>query len=671
MMVDQCFFLLLLLIQQGLTSMLAHDLDNIFILPLPDAGETIHDPAEHSTDQHAPLAVNDTIPPELPSSKNPHKPVYFLPLVKHKSNPKLKNASRSGHQGMSKLKSRSDKKSESSASRPSRSSRSSKSKSKSKGKGGSKMRSKKGKGKGKGRYPGALFSESPAPSLTPSPTMLDAENNATTTSPAPSDEQTISPNMTTSPGGPTTFIPSGPPNGLTFAPVPTPPLGVPECYSNTTLLFQAMLSVSSSVDIVYILCPNTVFNIGVDDANGVCCVNGMARLNAKSRSHIKCGESGSSQNNCTLLGGQVQLLSQPQTFGEETTTGVVIQGITFEAAIDMGAVLGSIGDVTFVDCIFKNHVNRAPVFVSYRGPTTGRTQRELLDDNEHSNNSLGNIRDLQVSQQPLVQAVTFTDCVFQGNQQGNDESLPLTQYGVVTATTEFNPLAFGNCVFTNNTYSSSGGTGGYAIATGGSSLSIRDTCIYQNNFAGSVGAIQQYGGMTLTVNNYASDNGNNLTCTFMAKSDLRGRPADSAGNITCVESDATICANNVSDTPSSPVFLSVAPSTQAPTTTPSTQTPTTTPAISATSRSSTVVSLSTTKTKKATEAPLVTSPVEGEGLSASAEEESQEEEGFTTEIRTKSAGFSLLTNCGAGSWWCHSSRWLIVYILLYSASSLL
>jgi hypothetical protein len=644
MMVNQCFLLLLIIIQHGISATVAHDLDNVVFLPLP-AGETTHDPAGPTEAQHTDHEPENNTIPELPSATSPDKPsVYFLPFVKHKSNPKLKNASSSGR-GMLKLKSRSDKKSESASSS---SKSSSKSKSKSKGKGRSKKGSKKGKGKGKGkgRYPVTISSESPAPSLTPSPTMFDAGNSPTTT-PAPSDERTITPNVTTSPSGPTTSIPSGPPSGLTIAPVPTPPLGVPSCYSNTTLLFNAMLSVSSNVDIVYILCPNTVFNIGVDDANGVCCVDGMARLNAKSRSHIKCGESGSSKNNCTLLGGQVQLLSQPQTFGEETTTGVVIQGLTFESAADMGAVLGSIGDVTFIDCIFKNHVNRAPVFVSYRGPSG--TRRELPVD-EHSNNNNNNspprdtIRALQLSSQSPVQAVTFTDCVFQGNQQGN-ESLPLTQYGVVSATTEFNPLAFNNCVFTNNTFTSSG-YGGYAISTGGSSLTIRDTCIYQNEFAGS-GAVQQYGGLTLTVNNYAIDNGSNLTCTFMAKSDL-WRPAGSPGNITCVESDSTICASNVLDSPS-PVFLSVAPSTQAPTT----------PAVSASSPS-----ISPTNTK-ATDAPLVIAPIEG-ALTASAESQ----QGFTTEIRTKSAGVSLLTY-DAGS--CQSSRLFLIAstLLLYSTSLLL
>jgi hypothetical protein len=628
MMVNQCFRLIVL-IGYGLAITSAYELDNVVFLPVVLAETTIDAP---EAEQAEPM-YGSTIP-ELSTSSD-ESTIYFLPLEKNKSKFNYKLWKEGSGKGMSKLKSSRDKPNYASSS-PSSSKSESDINTGSKGKGASKKGSSK-KGKGKGRYP--VFSESPAPSTnTPSPTMADAANNATT--PAPSEVQTTPPMVTTSPNGVLTRSPTPPPTGLTVPPTSTgltvaptstgltvapafpssaPVVLEPSCYSNTTLLFDDMIRASSDIDNVYILCPNTVFNIGVDDENGVCCVDGMARLNARSRSHIKCGESGSSLNNCTLLGGQIQLLSRPQTFREDTTTDVVIQGITFEAATDMGAVLGSIGDLTFLDCIFKNHVNRAPVFVSYRGPF--RRQRQLIV--EHSRNS----RALQVSQ--LVQAVTFTGCVFQGNQQGN-ETLALAQFGVVTAITEFNPLTFNKCVFTSNTFASAS-FGGYAIATGGSSLTMRDTCFYQNSFAGN-GSIHQYGGLTLAVNNYALDNGSNLTCGFIAQSDLL-RP-ESPSNITCIEADASTCATPIVSGTPSPALSVVAPSTQAPS-----------PAAT--------LSRSPTNTT-ATDDPLVIAPVQSS------------ETGFTTERTTKSTGYSVLA---LGS--CQSSRGILMASILYLTSLLL
>lgn len=147
-----------------------------------------------------------------------------------------------------------------------------------------------------------------------------------------------------------------PSHGSMFTPAPTitPVIIVPDCFSNTTTLFHFMKQEANPVaSYVYTLCPNTVFDIGFLDEMGECCVRGMNALFAKSKSHIKCGESGSSNNNCTLLGGQVQVASGPTFFDEDAATEVVFQGITFEAAVDTGVLLAHRGDVTFIDCIFK------------------------------------------------------------------------------------------------------------------------------------------------------------------------------------------------------------------------------------------------------------------------------------------------------------------------------
>ena len=150
--------------------------------------------------------------------------------------------------------------------------------------------------------------------------------------------------------------------------------------------------------------------------------------------------------------------------------------------------------------------------------------------------------------QPNVgsQVVRFLECLFQGNEQ-EEGNITFTQAGVVTSLTAFNEFTFDRSIFTDNTYST--GNDGYAIKTGGSKLVIRDTCIYQNSFAGS-GAIQHFGDGTVdSTNNFVFDNGDDLTCEFIAQSSqshlLR---FEAANDITCIDADSSTCAVNESIT---------------------------------------------------------------------------------------------------------------------------
>lgn len=65
------------------------------------------------------------------------------------------------------------------------------------------------------------------------------------------------------------------------------------------------------------------------------------------------GEDGKSSNNCTLRGGQIQLITGGSSLQKVEVINVLIQGITFVAGLGASVVLVSAGDVTFVDCIFK------------------------------------------------------------------------------------------------------------------------------------------------------------------------------------------------------------------------------------------------------------------------------------------------------------------------------
>jgi hypothetical protein len=138
--------------------------------------------------------------------------------------------------------------------------------------------------------------------------------------------------------------------------------------------------------------------------------------------------------------------------------------------------------------------------------------------------------------------VKFVECAFVGNRVGEGD-ITLRQNGVVTSLSEYNELTFISCIFTNNVYMRGGD--GYAVKTGGSDLIIRDTCIFDNDFAG-YGAVQHFGSGSIKANNnFARYNGNNLTCAFIAQSSQSGLLRyDVPGNLTCIEADALVCPLN-------------------------------------------------------------------------------------------------------------------------------
>jgi len=65
------------------------------------------------------------------------------------------------------------------------------------------------------------------------------------------------------------------------------------------------------------------------------------------------GEDGSSANNCTLVGGLYQVIADERAFNKENTINVKVQGFTFKAAGNTGALLVTPGDIEFIDCIFR------------------------------------------------------------------------------------------------------------------------------------------------------------------------------------------------------------------------------------------------------------------------------------------------------------------------------
>lgn len=145
----------------------------------------------------------------------------------------------------------------------------------------------------------------------------------------------------------------------TFSPVaPTPspslpPIALPsegECFTNTTLLFEAMLRGNSFVDETYIVCPNTRLKVGFFRSDTSCCDDGVAPLILRSRTTVKCGDSGSSDNNCTLYGGNAHLFRVSSFFGEDLAQNMRVEGFTFESTEFISTAMAQQGDITFNDC---------------------------------------------------------------------------------------------------------------------------------------------------------------------------------------------------------------------------------------------------------------------------------------------------------------------------------
>jgi hypothetical protein len=112
----------------------------------------------------------------------------------------------------------------------------------------------------------------------------------------------------------------------------------------------------------FILCPNTIYTMGsyvFDEIEGKFkVVGGYETIYPRANSIIQCGADGKSSNNCTLRGGQYQLwnsyVSYTAKFLEDKVkVGVVIKGLTFEAAVESNLVLTNEGDITFIDCVFQ------------------------------------------------------------------------------------------------------------------------------------------------------------------------------------------------------------------------------------------------------------------------------------------------------------------------------
>lgn len=282
------------------------------------------------------------------------------------------------------------------------------------------------------------------------PTFSPSTNEPSVTAtdeahPTPS-PPTLKPSLPQPTNGPTS-------NGGTTAP------SMP-CFDNLRDVQNTVAAKDQNAEERIVLCPNTVFNV---DKQGP--------IQLRSNTHYLCGNDGSSSNDCQLVGGSFQVLNSPMSFGFEDGLNIYLHGITFESSTVTGAVLSNSGDVTFVDCIFRNHVGQGTVSILYIPGNERRTldATAALNDNSLHMDCLENfyttllenatawtqersaVLHRRTEVDPLHgprQVVNFNRCLFVSNAVSSNKFIPNS--GIIQVKSGYNDIRIDSCRFLDN-----------------------------------------------------------------------------------------------------------------------------------------------------------------------------------------------------------------------------
>jgi hypothetical protein len=142
-------------------------------------------------------------------------------------------------------------------------------------------------------------------------------------------------------------------NATGIPPTEAPTFGPPpDCYTeldDIRLRERRASGADVAKNRTYVLCPNTDYVLGRQNAQGQIAGGSMA-ISPRPNVHYKCGDDGSSANKCIIKGGEVAVTS---VSGDAVHSNVVFEGLTFEKSFLAGGFFNRPGDITFVDCIFR------------------------------------------------------------------------------------------------------------------------------------------------------------------------------------------------------------------------------------------------------------------------------------------------------------------------------
>lgn len=131
------------------------------------------------------------------------------------------------------------------------------------------------------------------------------------------------------------------------------PIVVGQCDVNLNTIRLRELGADINEERVYTICPGTELNIGTLDPNQNNALSGDMYFQARPNLRINCGPDGKSENNCTVIGGTLQVDGTDFLGNTDPPYNFVLSGFTFVDP-DRYSFWGNLpGSITFQDCIFR------------------------------------------------------------------------------------------------------------------------------------------------------------------------------------------------------------------------------------------------------------------------------------------------------------------------------
>lgn len=290
----------------------------------------------------------------------------------------------------------------------------------------------------------------------------------------------------------------------------------------------------------YILCPDTVYEVGIGVGGNI--EDGQFPIVVRSNAHVKCGEDGSSANNCVITAGQFAVfLNTYDFFGDLSMDNVIIQGITIQDISFAGDVpivcQHNKGSIEFRDIIYRAN-SASPSFVLAQLPydflTQGGRRKPAQGASpygsgkfEYKKDHLATRRQLADEFPPPCSEETNAESLFTATirdsliedhinvagstTQGRfDGGTPVIGTGSLATTID-------RTIFRNNAYTGEGNFFGimYLHQSCGA-LTITDNCFEGNTYSGNGAIYTDTGVVTISGNNIDTPLGSDFPCPFVA-----------------------------------------------------------------------------------------------------------------------------------------------------------
>eukprot|EP00546_Thalassionema_frauenfeldii_P003452 CAMPEP_0178938314 /NCGR_PEP_ID=MMETSP0786-20121207/26261_1 /TAXON_ID=186022 /ORGANISM="Thalassionema frauenfeldii, Strain CCMP 1798" /LENGTH=402 /DNA_ID=CAMNT_0020617017 /DNA_START=160 /DNA_END=1365 /DNA_ORIENTATION=+ len=274
----------------------------------------------------------------------------------------------------------------------------------------------------------------------------------------------------------------------------------------------------------YTICSRRDITVGkLDYSNKLIPGSGDSPIPLRSNLYIKCGTSGGRENKCIVRGGDVQV-DGTNYFGldkSDVIENVVIEGITFIGTSRYSVWATKRGDITFIDCEWKEITEAyVPLYFDY---FNAANRNSYLD-------------------------VNFIGCDFRNNKFYGDGAYP----AVIVANGEQNRLNLERNLFIKNDYEFNNTqfqSNSFLIETSGL-LNMELNCFSENKIG--VAPVASYGTQILSERNFGTQS-NGRKCKYIARFDTQVQFdsfAPGCSNYETVEFCERFLTNSPSSSPS-------------------------------------------------------------------------------------------------------------------------